>query len=181
MPDAYLESLVRSKEYEYNLPDNLLYNLVSLESGFNPNATSKAGAKGLTQIIQKYHPEVSNPYNPEENLTYAAKTLRSYADKFGSWQAAVAAWHAGPGRVSASLNSGGDGIPDTTDVVTGLKTRNYVKRILQGVSTDYTGLDETPINTGGLALQDRPFDRYSLGVIGLGAVFLGALVLAFKD
>ena len=174
MPDIYLENLVKSKEYQYGLPEGLLDNLVRLESGYNPNATSKLGAKGLTQIIQKYHPTVNDPYDPEENLDYAARTLRAYADQFGSWKAAVASWHSGPGRVQKSLDSGGDGIPDTTDVVTGLKTRNYVSRILSGV-------EDLELPEGvSRAIQDRPFDRQSLAVIGLGILFLGAFLLYSK-
>lgn len=178
MPES-LDSLIRSKEYEYNLPSGLLFGLVRTESGFNPNAYNETtGASGLTQIIPKYHPTVKNVFDPAENLDYAAKTLKYYAGKFGSYQAAVAAWHSGEGRVQKNLDNGGDGIPGTKDSVTGISTRNYVSSVLRGIDSSESDL---PL-TGGVAndLQSRPFNRRSLAIVGLGLVLLGAFVLAAK-
>lgn len=171
-----LNDLIRSKEFEYDLPSGLLANLVKAESSGNPNAYNrKTGASGLTQIIQRYHPTVKNPFDPEENLDYAARTLKRYAEQFGTYSAALAAWHSGEGRVRKNLDSGGDGIPGTKDIDTGLSTRDYVTKILQGVDGS-----ESSTPRDGRALQDRPFDRRSLAIVGLGLIFLGALVIASR-
>jgi len=182
MISSELAGLISSKETQYGLPDGLLTGLVSAESSGNPNAyNSKTGASGLTQIIKKYHPNApDNLFDPQGNLDYAAKTIRMYADNFGSYAAALAAWHAGPGRVQSSLDSGGDGIPGTKDSVTGISTRNYVNKILKFVTSDSEndaiGSAQQPTND----LQSRPFNRRSLGIIGLGLIFLGALVVASR-
>lgn len=179
--DPEIESLIKSKEFEYNLPNGLLFGLVLTESSGNPKAyNQKTGASGLTQIIQKYHPTVKNPFDINENLDYAAKTLKRYSENFGSYQAAVAAWHSGEGRVSKNLAQGGDGIPGTKDVDTGLSTRNYVAKVLNYVD-DLSTPASVPADYGGAALQDRPFNRKALAIIGLGMVLLGAFVVAAND
>ena len=123
---------------------------------------------------------MKNPFDPEENLDYAARTLKRYSEQFGSYGAALAAWHSGEGRVSKNIKAGGDGIPNTRDIDTGLSTRDYVANILAGVE-DLDSVFSTPTAaTTPNSLQDRPFDRRSLGILGLGFVFLGALVVAFR-
>ena len=45
-------------------------NQINMESGWNPNAVSWAGAEGIAQIIPKYHPEMEgktfDPYREPE-------------------------------------------------------------------------------------------------------------------
>lgn len=182
--DPEIESLIRSKEFTYQLPPGLLYGLVYSESRGRPTAFNReTGASGLTQIIAKYHPQApENLFDAEGNLEYAASTLKRYADQFGSYGAALAAWHSGEGRVRSNLERGGDGIPSTKDSVTGLATRDYVKRILSFVdkTQDAIPIDTSPL-TSGESLQSRPFDRQTLGIVGLGLIFLGALVLTVKQ
>lgn len=168
-----IKSKIKQYEYQYNMPEGLLYGLVLAESSGNPNARSSLDARGLTQIIPKYHPGLNNYYDPDENLNYAAKTLSKYAEQFDSWAAAVAAWHAGPGRVKKSLATGGDGIPGTKDIGTGLSTRDYVNKILKYADLEY----KQSANEKGEEIKPRDFNRFNLGVIGLALVLLGAFVI----
>lgn len=168
-----IQTLARTNEDKYGLPRNLLVNLVRLESGGDPDAYNKTTeASGLTQIIPKYHPSVKNPFDPFESLDYTARTLRGYADQFGSYEAAVAAWHAGPARVQENIASGGNGIPKTKDRVTGLSTQDYVARIVSGLDTVLPG--------DALTVTYNEFNRQKLLILAILVIGVGAFVIASK-
>lgn len=171
-----IRTLIDRYELQYDLPNGLLYGLVIRESGGNPRAESSLGAKGLTQIIQKYHPSVNDPFDPDENLAYAARTLAKYRESLGSWERAVAAWHSGPNAVLNNLREGGDGIPSTRDRVTKLSTRDYVNKIMRYV----TGNSPTSGLTPGTPQPGMIWNRELLGIIGMGIVIVGGLILTKK-
>lgn len=68
----------------------LLLALVGVESSFNPKAVSHANARGLTQVIAKWHPEKVQPLTaqgksimePEANIHLGAQILAEYQRKF---------------------------------------------------------------------------------------------------
>lgn len=74
----------------YELEPKLVLALIAIESGFNQNAVSVAGAIGLTQAIEKWHPEKferveNNGYQStsiEGNLEIGAEVLKEYLDKY---------------------------------------------------------------------------------------------------
>lgn len=130
MNKQQLQALVAQTEQQWGIPPGVLDRLVQLESSYNPNAYHpKSGASGLTQIIKRYHPAVSNPFDPYEALAYTGQTLRRYFDEFGHWQSAVAAWHSGEPAVRKALAQG-KLVPDTVDSYTGLPTSSYAARIV---------------------------------------------------
>jgi|GEM_PF-159782 len=97
----------------------LLAALVQHESGFRPDAVSHAGAIGLAQLMPGTAAGLGvNPRDPEENLAGGARYLREQLDRFGDVRLALAAYNAGPGRVSRA-----GGIPQITE------TQNYVERV----------------------------------------------------
>lgn len=76
--------------------------IIKVESNFNPNAVSVAGAMGLMQIMQdiarSYN--VKDPLDPEENLRAGIKHFKWLLGYFrGDIPLALAAYHAGVGRV----------------------------------------------------------------------------------
>jgi soluble lytic murein transglycosylase-like protein len=81
--------------------------VVKVESNFNPDALSPAGAMGLMQIMQatgRYY-DLENPFDPEENLTVGITHLASLLKKLGGdIPLALAAYHAGLGRVKKSMS-----------------------------------------------------------------------------
>lgn len=159
-----IQSLIVQTEANYGLPSGLLDRLVALESSYNLNAyNSASGASGLTQIITRFHPTVSNPFDPYESLDYAARRLRGWFDEFGDWRSAVAAWHSGEGAVRKA-RARGQAVPGTVDRITGLPTTTYADRIVG---------DLLPAN------QQSGFDLSNFQLFGLSPTVSVLGILAF--
>lgn len=107
---------------KYDMDSKLVKALVKQESGFKPDAKSKAGAMGLMQLMPKTAESlgVKDPYNPEENVDGGVRYLKQMLEKFnGNKILALAAYNAGPNAVKKY-----DGVPPYKE------TQNYVKSIL---------------------------------------------------
>ena len=108
------------------IPAELFLALVFTESSFNPVARSRVGAIGLAQLMPATARELGvDPHDPIENLTGGARYLRAQYERFGSWQLALAAYNAGPGRVRRA-----GGVPNIRE------TRNYVQKIITLAALD---------------------------------------------
>jgi len=165
MTKTELQNLVAQTEYQWGIPSGVLHRLVQLESSYNPNAyNSKSGASGLTQIIKRYHPAVSNPFDPYEALAYTGRTLRQYYEQFGHWESAVAAWHAGEPAVRRALAEGRL-VPGTVDSVTGLPTTSYAARIVGSSSGNNTDAGDFVADIFGGEWDWKKWA--AIGVIGL--------------
>jgi soluble lytic murein transglycosylase-like protein len=105
----------------YGLPVALFTALVWQESGFNERARSKAGARGLTQLMPGTARQlgVRRIYDPAQNLDGGARYLREQLLRFRTKRLALAAYNAGPGAVLEHR-----GIPPYAE------TRRYVRNIL---------------------------------------------------
>jgi soluble lytic murein transglycosylase-like protein len=85
----------------HGLDPKLLMALVWTESDFNPSAVSPAGAIGLTQLMPGTALQLGvDPFDPEQNLEGGARFLREMIDRFGRVDLALAAYNAGPSRLS---------------------------------------------------------------------------------
>jgi soluble lytic murein transglycosylase-like protein len=75
--------------------------IIGAESGFDPTATSRAGARGLMQLMPQTAAElgVADLGDPAANVRAGTRYLRSLLDRFGDVTLAVAAYNAGPGAV----------------------------------------------------------------------------------
>jgi soluble lytic murein transglycosylase-like protein len=74
----------------------LILAVMAIESRYNPVAESSMGAKGLMQVIPKYHQEKLLEHggehallDPEVNIEVGAQILREYMRRFGETEAAL--------------------------------------------------------------------------------------------
>jgi len=112
---------------KYNVDPALLRGLIRQESNFNANATSPAGARGLTQLMPGTAASLGvDPSVPAQAIEGGAKYLRQQLDRFGNDPAkALAAYNAGPGAVARY-----GGVPPYAE------TQNYVRKVL-GYAAEY--------------------------------------------
>ncbi len=118
---ASFDQMIRSAARQEGVDEQLVKAVVEAESGFNPQAVSHAGAKGLMQLMDGTARSlgVRDPFDPASNVTGGTKFLRSLLDRFGSVPLALAAYNAGPGAVEKY-----GGVPPYQE------TRKYVERVL---------------------------------------------------
>lgn len=99
---AQFAPLIAQVAMEHGLDASLLHAIVTVESGYNPQAKSPAGAIGLMQLMpgtaQKYG--VRNIWDPLENLQGGARYLRFLQGMFpNKLDLVLAAYNAGEGAV----------------------------------------------------------------------------------
>jgi soluble lytic murein transglycosylase-like protein len=94
---------------EVGLDPLLLLAVISVESRFNPIAESGMGAKGLMQIIPKYHHAKLDLYgggeeavlDPESNIRVGTRILKEYVRRTGTLQAGLQYYNGAAWDVSA--------------------------------------------------------------------------------
>ncbi len=102
---------IYEKADSFELDRKLVFAIVKIESGFNPNAESSKGAKGLMQITDgtaNYIAEILgygeyDIFEPSLNLEFGCFYLSYLLNKFKNIDTAVIAYNAGEGNVSAWL------------------------------------------------------------------------------
>lgn len=121
--------LLRLTEQKYSIPKNLLARVAYQESHFRGDIIhgpymSKAGAKGIMQIVPKWHPDV-NPWEPSEAIPYAGMYLKKLYVRFGNWKDALAAYNWGPTNLARFKKGDLKTMP--------LETRNYINQITSDI------------------------------------------------
>ena len=134
----YHDMMVRILKEE-GVPQDLIY-LAQAESGFQPTAVSRVGARGIWQFMGsrargyglQHSMWVDDRQDPEKSTRAAARHLRDLYGQFGDWYLAMAAYNSGPGTVQAAVRR--TGYADFWELyrrnVLPKETRNYVPIIL---------------------------------------------------
>ena len=134
--------LVEKYSNEYGIDKYVIYSVIKTESGFNPEAVSSVGARGLMQIMEetfdwiKYRlgdgDEITyeDMFDPETNIRYGVYLYDYLFEYFGDRDLASAAYNSGIGTVLEWLSD-----PDYSDDGETLKkipsktAQHYVNKI----------------------------------------------------
>ena len=130
------QRLIERVATRHRIDPELFEALVEVESGRRPDAVSRAGARGLAQLMpataRRFR--VRDIHDPEENLEGAARYLRWLMARYrGDVRLALAAYNAGEGAVDRA-----GGVPDYPE------TRAFVQRVLKKAGMDATGRPRRP-------------------------------------
>ena len=116
--------------------------MISAESAFDPTAVSSAGALGLGQLMPETAAGlgVQDPFDPAQNLDGAARYLIAQLERFGSIELALAAYNAGPERVTE--HGGIPPIAETRNFVAVVMSRAGMRRASDPVNRETVGLND---------------------------------------
>ena len=111
---------------------SLVMAVMWVESRYNPNAASRAGAIGLMQLMPRTAKGLGvNPYDPAENVKGGIAYLAQLNSRFDCSELALAGYNAGPGVVGR-----------TKRVPPYIETQKFIERVQReesiwiGLSTD---------------------------------------------
>ena len=143
-PPEYIAMATAAAE-KYDVPVNLFLAQIQLESHWDPNAVSRAGAEGIAQFM----PDTAagwgiDPFNPEEALDAAAHYMHNLYEKFGDWNYALAGYNGGPNSLSRDeplpqwaldyINKVNGNVSGTYIVSKAITAEQMVKHILFSIS-----------------------------------------------
>ena len=120
---AQFAPLIARVARDFNLDVTLLHAIITVESGYNPQAKSPAGAIGLMQLMPGTAARfgVADIWDPLQNLQGGARYLRVLLGMFNNnLDLVLAAYNAGEGAVMQAGNK----IPNYAE------TKNYVPSVL---------------------------------------------------
>jgi len=119
---AQYDSLITEFSKKYQVDFALIKAIIRAESGFNPFAVSRKGAKGLMQLMPETasRMNVSNVFNPRENIEGGVRHFKNLLSLFDNdIRLSLAAYNAGENLV-ADLRS----IPPYRETV------DYIRKVL---------------------------------------------------
>ena len=132
--NAY-DNLISRHARTHGIDPRLVKAVMIAESRGNPNAVSRKGAQGLMQIMPNTARSLAlkHPFDPSENIEAGAIYLKRLYKRFtGNTELILAAYNAGPGRVTQCKMT----VPRTNETV------HYIERVKQ-----YYDKLKTPLET----------------------------------
>lgn len=130
---------VRDEATKIGMDPNLAEAMMIQESAGNPNAVSPKGAQGLLQLMPATAKELGvDPADPLQNIQGGLRYAKAQIDKYGV-PAGLAAYNAGPGRVSKT--------GDFTELPG--ETQDYVPKIMNRAAMIAETQGKAPALTAG--------------------------------
>ncbi len=89
-------SLVHRFAFEYEVDPALVFRIIRVESNFNPRALSHANARGLMQVVPKWHREKilgRNLFLPEVGIEVGVRVIAEYLQKYQVERKALRAYY----------------------------------------------------------------------------------------
>lgn len=134
--------LIRQYSEEYDLEPAFVAGVICTESKFKEEAVSRAGARGLMQIMPATGEEIAEAlgvpfhiedlFEPETSIRFGCYYLRQQLDRFDQNKAvALAAYNAGPHKAAQWLSEYGLDSRGRIAYIPYEETKNYVNRVLQ--------------------------------------------------
>ncbi|MDF2962601.1 MAG: lytic transglycosylase [Paenibacillus sp.] len=128
-----LDPLILDASRRHGVQPSLVKAVIDAESSFNSQAVSRAGAKGLMQLMDQTGQGlgVTNPFDPVQNIHGGTKYLSNLLQKYnGNEGVALAAYNAGSGRMARL------GITNDNELMEKLhllpqETQNYVSKVMR--------------------------------------------------
>lgn len=120
-----LRDYARQQAMSVGIDPEIFVRQIEIESGFNPQAVSPAGAIGIAQFMPETAALIGvDPWNAEAALDAAARLMRTYNIKYGGWEGGLAAYNCGEGCVTSAMRFSNwkSHLP--------LETKNYIIMIL---------------------------------------------------
>ena len=131
------EPMIRAKLKAAGLPEDMYY-LALIESGYSPDAYSRAAAVGIWQFMTatargaglRVDWWVDERRHPARSTTAAVRHLSWLKDQFGSLYLAAAAYNGGSGRVSRGLTRYAEQLEgaEGEDVFFALAEQDYLRK-----------------------------------------------------
>src|SRR5713101_8276469 len=175
-----IQGVLRSK----GLPEDLMFTAM-IESGFNPVAVSRAGAKGLWQFMaptaRRYGLRVDRwvdeRLDPEKSTVAAARYLSDLHALFGSWELAKAGYNAGEMKVLRAMKS--LGTSDFWELTRGRILRDETKNFVPAIQAAVL-IGRDPQRYGFIASQAEPL-VYEVAAVPSGLTLSRIAVRAGVD
>ena len=133
---------------EYGMDKYVIYAFIKTESGFDPNAVSETGARGLMQLMESAFDWVkfrlgdgdditySDMFDPETNIRYGSYMVHYLTEHFGCTDTAAAAYFSGIGEVNGWVEDtrySADGVH--IDKYPSRSAEHYVNKINSALNT----------------------------------------------
>ncbi|WP_218188069.1 lytic transglycosylase domain-containing protein [Desulfosarcina cetonica] len=124
-PESHLpfHRIVAQVAGRYEIDPSLIQAIIFAESGYNPKAKSKKGARGLMQLMPSTAKAfgVRDIYDPKQNIEGGVRYFKYLLDRYnGDVQLALAAYNAGSRHVEVYA-----GVPPFKT------TQRYIKKVLK--------------------------------------------------
>jgi soluble lytic murein transglycosylase-like protein len=117
-----INNVIQKASATHGVPQHYIRGIIKVESNFNPNVVSHAGAQGLMQLMPSTARGmgVTNAFDIEQNIMGGTKYFKYCLNEFNNnYDLALAAYNAGDGAVRRAGNK----IPNNKE------TRAYVPKV----------------------------------------------------